>query len=71
MLIFSLRANLEFPFEIRKQFSHTPRVKGRAKKNILLVSCNGLKKKWVGRSVKKISFIIFLVKNVCFMHVLC
>ena len=32
--------------------------------------CNGLKKKWVGRSVKKIFCIIFLVKIVCFMHVL-
>ena len=27
-------------------------------------------KNWVGRTVKKHFFIIFLVKNVCFMHVL-
>ena len=42
---------------------------GKAKKKILFVSCNGLKKSRVGRSVKKIC-IIFLGKNMCFMHVL-
>ena len=35
----------------------------------LFVSCNGQKKNRVGRSVKKNFWIIFLVKNVCFMHV--
>ena len=38
----------------------------KAKKKILFVSCNGPKKNRVGRSAK----FIFLVKNVCFMHVL-
>ena len=35
----------------------------------MLVSCNSLKKNRVGRSVKYF-LINFLVKNVCFMHVL-
>ena len=39
-------------------------------KNKLFVSYNGPKKNRVGRSVKKKICIIFLVKNVCFMHVL-
>ena len=43
----------------------------KAKKKILFVSCNGLKKNRVGRSVKLfVFFMILLVKNVCFMHVL-
>ena len=41
-----------------------------AKKKILFVSCNGLKKNRVGRLVKKKFCMILLVKNVCFMHVL-
>ena len=41
-----------------------------AKEKILFVSCNGLEKNRVGRSVKKLYCTIFLVKNVCFMHVL-
>ena len=45
----------------------TPRI--RPKKKKVFVSCNGLKINRVGRSVKK-NCIIFLVKNVCFMHVL-
>ena len=44
--------------------------KAKAKKKILFVSCNGLKKNRVGRSVKKCFCIVFLVKNVYFMHVL-
>ena len=40
----------------------------RPKKKKLFVSCNGPKKR-VGRSVKKKICIIFLVKNVGFMHV--
>ena len=35
----------------------------------LLVSCNGPKKNRLGRSIKKKND-YFLVKNVCFMHVL-
>ena len=43
----------------------------KAKKKILFVSCNGLKKNRVGRLVKSFFFcMILLVKNVCFMHVL-
>ena len=38
--------------------------------NFFFVSCNSLEKNRVGRSVKKKICIIFLVKNVCFMHVL-
>ena len=34
------------------------------------ISCNGPKKDRVGRSVKEFFWIIFLVKNLCFMHVL-
>ena len=34
------------------------------------VSCNVLKENRVGRSVKKKFLIIFLVRNMCFMHVL-
>ena len=39
-------------------------------KKKLFVSCNGREKNRVGKSVKKKICIIFLVKNVCFMHVL-
>ena len=35
----------------------------------MFVSCNGPEKNREGRSVKKF-YIIVLVKNVCFMHVL-
>ena len=42
----------------------------RPKKKKLFVSCNGPEKNRVGRSVKKIFLHHFLVKNVCFMHVL-
>ena len=42
----------------------------KAKKKILFVSCNGRGKIRVGRSVKIFFCITFLVKNVCFMHVL-
>ena len=41
----------------------------KAKKKVLFVSRNGLKKR-VGRSGKYFFCTIFLVKNVCFMHVL-
>ena len=40
-----------------------------AYKNKLFVSCNGPERNRVGRSAKKKICIIFLVKNVCFMHV--
>ena len=39
-------------------------------KKKLFVSCNGSKKNRVGRSMNFYLFIYFLVKNVCFMHVL-
>ena len=39
-------------------------------KKILFVSCNDPKKNREVRSVKIFFCIIFLVKNVCFMHVL-
>ena len=44
-------------------------VSDQAYKKKLFVSCNGSKKNRVGRSVKRFFWLIFLVKNVCFMHV--
>ena len=44
--------------------------RNQAEKKILFVSCNGTGKNRVGRSVKILFWIIFLFKNVCFMHVL-
>ena len=42
----------------------------KAKKKILFVSCNGLEKNRVGRSVKIFSFALFFWSKMCFMHVL-
>ena len=69
------RHNAVEPTDISSLKSHQSTIKGEGqglmpgKKKF--VSCNDAKKNRVGRSVKMCFFIIFLFKNVHFMHVLC